>query len=246
MSPTPLEVMERLQGLPEHLRAHHRRFIVEAVTDETRAPMIAYYEQQQVASRAAQAWGEPHGAVGFFPPHGSTVYAFAFKTEDAPSGPAWTKAGRGYSTGHGHVALYPSKRPAGRALIEELEGLPKFPTYNSAIDHLGLITDLNVEGSYGGGVGHSDGKLHFSVPMRVGDRHFVSAVNHNSDILRAAEQAAEYLAGDHPEYARSLDYKGDPISWRPGAGWAFLTKSEFDFLVAEARLAAERERAEAA
>jgi len=70
--PTPIEIMERLQGLPEHLRAHHRRFIVEAVTEETRAPMVEFYRQREIASEAAITWAKAHGAV---PPFSSRMMA---------------------------------------------------------------------------------------------------------------------------------------------------------------------------
>lgn len=247
---TPIETMERLQQLPEHLRAHHRRFIVEAVSEETKAPMIEFYRQQELATEAAQAWAKANGAEGFYPPnpsHGSapsSVYCFSFKTEAAPSGPAWTKAGRHWVARRGYVAMYPSKRPAGKAITADLAILPKFPGYGVAYGHLGNIEDLRTEKS-SSGVGYSDGKMHFTVPCRIGERFFVSAVNHNYDILRDAENAAEYLAGDHPEWASPLDYKDDPIGWRPGTGWAFLTKIEFDFIIAEARLSAARERIDA-
>ena len=89
---TPIEILERLQTLPEHLRAHHRRFIVEATSDATRAPMIEHYRLQELAQDAAQEWAKAHGAEGFYPPHAGHVYAFSFKTADAPASPAWTKA----------------------------------------------------------------------------------------------------------------------------------------------------------
>lgn len=240
---SPIETLERLQGLPEHLRPHNRRFIVEAITDETRAPFAMFYEQTHAAEKAASAWGKPHGAEAFYPPTTSTstsprsVFAFSFKNADFPGAPAWTKAGRGFVTRHGYTAAYPSKRPPGKALTAELASLPMFPGYGVAIDHLNRITDLNTAKG-GGGVGCSDNKLHFTTPARIGDRYFVNVVNHNFDIARAAERAIEHLTGEHPEWAPDLGYVDDPISWRPGAGWAFLSSSEFALIIAQARVEA--------
>lgn len=248
-SPAPLAIMERLHGLPEHLQGHHRRFILEAVSPEVRAPFETYYRQTDEAEKAAQAWGDAYGAAGFYSAsgrswgtEGSSVFCFSFETAKAPTGNAWTKAGRGFISRPGYVAMYPSKRPAGKAITAELAALPKFPGYGVALDHLGHITDLNTEkGS--SGVGHSDGKLHFTVPAQIGDRYFASVVNHNYDIAEKAQRASEYLAGENPEWAPSLDFKDDPIAWRPPEGWVFRTKSEFEFIIAEARLAAERAKA---
>lgn len=243
----PIEIMERLHGLPEHLQGHHRRFIVEAASPETRAPFETYYRQESEAIDAAQKRAEAHGASGFYPPHrshgteGTGVRVFSFKVAAAPTGNAWTKATRGYESRPGYVAMYPSKRPAGKTITAELAALPKFPGYGVALDHLGHITDLNTAKG-GTGVGCSDGKMHWTVPAAIGDRYFASVVNHNYDIAESARRAAEYLAGEHPEWAPSLDYKGDPIAWRPPEGWVFRTKSEFEFIIAEARLVAERER----
>lgn len=245
---TPTEVLARLAGLPEHLQAHNRRFIVEAVSDETRAPMIAYDAASDAAREAAQTWAKSHGAEGFYKPSqswgaGRVTHAsvFAFKKESAPTDSAWAKASHRFQCKQGHVALYPSKRPAGKALKAELNELPGFPSYDVAMDHLGLIDTLRTTNGFSS-VGTSDGKLHFSVPAIVGDRYFVMAVNHNYDISRAACSASEYLVGEHPEWASDLDYKDDPIAWRPGDGWAFVTQTEFEFIVAEARLAAAREK----
>jgi len=246
--PTPIEIMERLQGLPEHLRAHHRRFIVEAVTEETRAPMVEFYRQREIASEAAITWAKAHGAEGFYPPHtshgheGKAVSTFSWKAGAEPTGSAWTKAARGYQSRPGYVAMYPSRRPAGKVITAELDQLPKFPGYAIAVDHLGAVADLTTErGS--SAVGLSDGKMHWTVPCRIRERMFIDAVNHNYDIARDAERAAEYLAGEHPEWAHSLDYQDDPINWRPPAGWKFRSRSEFEFILAEARLQSEREKA---
>jgi hypothetical protein len=242
---SPAEVMERLKALPEHLQPSNRRFIVEAVTDETRAPLVEYYRAQTEAENAAQIWAKTQGADGFYPPgqgwggHGGVVSAFSFKKENAPTGAAWVAAGRGYVDRHGYVAMRLSKRPAGRALAAEIDLLPKFPGQRDAIAHLGHVTDLNTA-TGNGSVGHSDGKLHFTVPSRVEDRFFVSVVNHNFDIFAKVERAISYLESDTPQYADKLDFKDDPIAWRPGAGWQLLTKSEFEFLAAEARLRIEQ------
>jgi hypothetical protein len=238
---TPTQIMERLKGLPEHLQAHNRRFYVEAVSDETRAPMVEFYRRTDAANEAAQAWAKDRGADGFYPPsqaHGTgprSVCAFSFKRENAPTDSAWVDAGRHYIPRSGYIAKRPSKRPAGKALVAELEALPQFPAYASAIDHLALIDTLRTARGFSS-VGHSDGKLHFSAPFCVGERYFISAVNHNYDIAEAAAGAAATLAGDHPEWASCLDYEDDPISWRPAAGWAFLSKAEVDFIIAEENL----------
>lgn len=250
---TPTEIMERLKTLPEHLQPHHRRFIVEATSDETKAPQAEFWRLTEEARLAAMGWAKKHGAEGFYPPsrswggEPSNIRALSFKRDKAPNDSAWIGAGRGYEARHGYVALKPSKRPAGKALQAEVDALPKWPGYGTAIDHLGAITDLCTEGEGGrvsnGSVGYSDGKVHFTVPCQVGDRYFISAVNHNYDIFQQVESAINYLAGDHPEYAPSLDFKDDPIGWRPGPGWTFLTKTEFDFIVAQARLEAEKKAA---
>lgn len=251
---TPVEIMDRLRELPVCLQPQNRRFYVEAVSDETKAPMVEYYRQEVLAETEAQAWAKAHGATGFYPPHRSwgrdsvSVRTFAFPQK--PEGGAWSEAGRGYVTQRGTIALHPSKRPAGKALTAELDALPKFPSYGLAVDHLGAITDLHSTKADGGksfsGVGHSDGKMHYTVPVEFGGRYFISAVNHNYDIARMATQAAEYLAGDHPEWAPSLEFVGDPISWRPGEGWALISTADFEFLIAEENARRAKLRAEAA
>lgn len=238
---TPVEIMERLKSLPGHLQPQNRRFYVEAISDETKAPMVEYYRQEVLAETEAQAWAKAHGATGFYPPHRGwgrdSVSVQTFSFPQKPEGGAWSEAGRSYVTPRDAIALRPSKRPSGKALTAELKALPKFPSYGLALDHLHAITDLHSTKADGGksfsGVGHSDGKMHYAVPIEFGGRYFISAVNHNYDIARMATQAAEYLAGEHPEWAPSLDFEGDPISWRPGDGWALLTKAELDFLIAE-------------
>lgn len=240
---TPAQILERLRGLPEHLQPHNRRFYVEAVSEETRAPMIEFFRQEAAAEAAAQAWAKQHGADGFYPPRdGGPLRAFSFKAGSDPTGAAWVNAGRGYVERRGYVAKALSKRPAGKKLAEEVAALPAFPVNGTAMDHLSAVTDLRTEKG-GGGVGYSDGKIHFSVPFRIADRLFISVVNHNYDIAQAAQSAIEYLSGDHPEWAPSLDYQGDPISWRPGPGWAFLTKTEIDFLIAEENMRRAKDRA---
>jgi hypothetical protein len=244
------ETLARLNALPEALKPHNRRYFVEAVSDETRAPMIEYYRQKEAAEEAAQEWAKAHGAVGFYPPHAGTVSALSFAVKDAPTDSAWVDAGRGYVERHGYVAKRLSKRPAGKALAAELAALPDFPDYGPAIKHLGAVTDLSTErGS--SGVGHSDGKFHFAAPFELSGRYFIHGVNHNYDIFQMAERAGEYLGGENPEWAPSLDFKGDPISWRPGDGWALLSKAELEFLIAEenlrrAKLRASEAAAEAA
>lgn len=245
---TPLEIMERMKALPEHLQPHHRRCIVEAVTDETRAPLLEYYRLTRVAEEAAQEWAKANGAAGFYPPNqgigrGSrSVRAFSFKVDGTPNPPGWKDAGRGYVQERGHVALVPDKRPAGKKISAEIAALPQFPGYEVAIDSFGEITGLRTENSTSS-VGCGGGSMHFTIPIRVGERYFISFVNHNFDIARMAEQAAEYLAGENPEWARSLDFIGDPISWRVPEGWQVHTKAEFEFLVASYRLHGEREAA---
>lgn len=231
------ETMERLRALPEYLQPHNRRFYVEAISDETRAPLIEYFGSEAKAEEAAQEWAKAQGAEGFYPPRdGGHPYAFSFKVENEPaSGGAWNNAGRGYIARAGYVAKYPSKRPAGKALTKEIEALPVFPRYREALDHLGAVTNLKTEGR-SNGVGRSDGKWHFSVPFEINGRFFINVVNHNYDIADAARQVIEYAGTENEKWAPSLDYLDDPISWRPGAGWAFLTKTEIDFLIAEENL----------
>lgn len=226
------ETMERLKALPVHLAADQRRFWVEAISDETKAPLIEYYRQQVEAESAAQEWAKAHGADGFYPPRSGRVQAFSFKKEGAPqTGGAWNNAGRGYVPRSGYVAMYPSKRPAGKKLAAELGALPSFPAYKVALDHLGAVTDLRTPNG-GGGVGYSDGKMHFAVPVEINGRYFINGVNHNYDIFQAVESAIQSAGTESEKWAPSLDYIGDPISWRPGPGWAFSTKVEVDFLIA--------------
>lgn len=243
---TPTEIMERLKALPSHLAATERRFYVEAISDETKAPLIEYYALEAEAEAEAQVWAKRNGADGFYPPRdGGHPVAFSFKKGSEPTaGGAWNDAGRNYVPAAGCVAKSLSKRPAGKKLRAEVEALPAFPTYREAMAHLGRITDLRA-GSSGSGVGFSDSKMHFAVPFEINDRYFINAVNHNYDILRQATQAAEYLAGEHPEWARSLDYEGDPIGWRPEPGWAFITKVEVEFLIAEENMRRAAKRAAA-
>lgn len=230
---TPAEIMERLKSLPEYLLPHNRRFYVEAVSENARAPLIEYYRQQEVAEDAAQTWAKACGAEGFYPPRdGGHPRAFSFKVGSEPTDAAWVNAGRGYVEKHGYVAKSFSKRPAGKKLRAEIEALPAFPAYCTAMDHLNQITDLRTAKG-GGGVGYSDGKIHFTVPVEINGRYFISAVNHNYDIAQAAQSAIEYEGSEHAKYAPSLNFKGDPISWRPDDGWAFLTKTELDFIIAE-------------
>lgn len=231
------EIMERLKALPEHLQPHNRRFCVEAVSEEAKAPLIEYFRQEAEADSAAFEWAKAQGASGFYPARdGGRPLAFSFKTENAPApGGAWNDAGRGFTPLRGHVAKTPSRRPAGRALAASLARLPEKPRYSEALDHLGAITDLGTGKGFKG-VGHSDGKWHFSVPIKINDRYFIDGVNHNYDIAQDVEKAIEYAGSEHPEWAPSLDYKDNPISWRPGPGWAFLTKTEIDFLIAEENL----------
>ncbi len=231
---TPTEIMDRLKGLPEHLQAHNRRFYVEAVSDETKAPLIDYYAREAEAEAEIQVWAKRQGADGFYAPRdGGHPIAFSFKKGSEPAqGGAWGMAGRGYVARSGYVAMYLTKRPAGKKLKVEIEALPTFPRYRDAIEHLGRITDLRTDQG-GGGVGYSDGKMHFSVPFEINGRYFINAVNHNYDIFRAAQQVVEYAGTEGEKWAPSLDYIGDPISWRPGQGWVFLTKTEIDFLIAE-------------
>ncbi|WP_454760561.1 hypothetical protein [Caulobacter segnis] len=250
----PAEIMERLRALPAHLQPQNRRFYVEAVSDETKAPMAEFYRQEAEAEKAAHAWAKTHGASGFYPPYRSwgrdSVSARVFAFKEKPEGGAWSEAGRSYVTQRGTIALHPSKRPAGKLLTAELEALPKFPSYGLAIDHLGAVTDLHTTRGDGGksanGVGHSDGKWYHTVPVSFADRFFISAVNHNFDIARMAASAEVHLAGENPEWATSLEFIGDPISWRPGDGWSFLTEADLDFLVAEENARRAKLRAEAA
>lgn len=237
------EIMERLKALPEHLQPHNRRFYVEAVSEKTKAPLIEYFRLEAEADSAAFEFGKAQGAVGFYPARdGGRPIAFSFKVEDEPApGGAWNNAGRHFVPQRGHVAKVLSKRPAGRALAASLARLPEKPRYSEALDHLGAITDLGTGKGFKG-VGHSDGKWHFSVPIKINDRYFISAVNHNYDIAQAVEKAIEYAGTEHEKYAPSLDYKGDPISWRPGEGWAFLTKTELDFIIAEENLRRQADR----
>lgn len=240
------EIMERLKALPEHLQPHNRRFYVEAVSDETKAPMIEYYRLVDEAEAAVFEWAKAQGASGFYPSRdGGHPWAFSFKAENEPApGGAWNNAGRNFVPQRGHVAKVLSKRPAGKALAAELEKLPEKPRYSVAMDHLGAITDLRTPNG-SSGVGHSDGKWHFAVPINLGDRYFISGVNHNYDIAQAVEQAIQYAGTENEKWAPSLDYLDDPISWRPGAGWAFLTKTELDFAIAEENLRRAKLRAEA-
>lgn len=230
---TPAEIMERLKGLPPHLAPTERRFWVEAVTDETKAPLIEYYRQVEAAEHAADVWAKAQGAESFYPPRSGPVYAFSFRDADAPApGGAWNDAGRHYVSSRGCVAKGPSKRPAGKKLTAELADLPAFPTYRIAMDHLGAITDLRTSNG-GGGVGYSDGKMHFAVPVEINGRYFINGVNHNYDIFRAAQTAAEYAGTENEKWGPCLDYLDDPIAWRPGPGWAFTTRVEVEFLIAE-------------
>ena len=242
---TPTEIMERLKALPTALAATERRFWVEAVSDETKEPMIDFYAQKEAADAAAQEWAKGVGADGFYPPRGGHPRAFSFKTANAPTSKAWVNAGRGYVERHGYVAKALSKRPEGKALAAQVAALPAFPEYKIATAHLGRITDLRTANG-SSGVGYSDGKIHFTVPFAVAGRYFIDAVNHNYDILKAAQSAAKYVGTDRAEWAPSLDYKDDPISWRPSAGWAFITRAEVEFLIAEENLRRAKARAVAA
>lgn len=242
---SPAEIMERLKALPEHLQPHNRRFYVEAVSDETKAPLIEYFLAEAEAEAEAQIWAKRQGAEGFYPPRdGGHPIAFSFKKGSEPAqGGAWGLAGRGYVARSGYVAMYLTKRPAGKKLKAEVEALPAFPRRRAAMEHLGAITDLRTKNG-SGGVGYSDGKIHFSVPLEVGGRYFISAVNHNYDIARAVDQVVEYAGTENEKWGSSLDYKNDPIAWRPGPGWAFLTKTEIDFIIAEENLRRAKARAQ--
>lgn len=232
-----VETLARLNALPEPLKPANRRYFVEAISDEAKAPLIEYYRQKREAEEAAQKWAEAHGAAGFYPPRlgGGSVSAFSFKCEDAPTDAAWINAGRGYVSRSGFVAKRFSKRPAGKSLAKEITALPPFPGADQAMKHLGAVTDLCTE-NRSGGVGISDGKFHFAAPFELNDRYFIHGVNHNYDIFQNAERAGEYLGGENPEWAPSLEYRDDPISWRPGDGWVLHSKAEIEFLVAEENL----------
>lgn len=231
------DVMARLEALPDHLKPGNRRYYLEAVSQETKAPLIEYYRQLRAAEDAAQEWAEAHGAEGFYPPGhwGGSLSAFSFKKDAAPTDSAWINAGRSYIEHSGCVAKRLSSRPAGKALAKEIAALPAFPRTGPAMEHLNAVTDLNTEGS-GYGVGYSDGRFHYAAPFELNGRYFIHGVNHNYDIFQSAERAGEYLGGDNPEWAPSLEYEGDPISWRPGAGWVFHSKAEIDFIIAEENL----------
>lgn len=230
----PAEIMERLKALPEHLQPHNRRFYVEAISEETKAPLIEYYARVDEAEKAVFEWAKAQGADSFYPAdRGGHPFAFTFKNEDEPApGGAWNNAGRNFIPPRGCVAKVLSKRPAGKALAAELAALPEAPRYSEAMDHLGAITDLGTGKGFKG-VGHSDGKWHFSVPINLGDRYIISVVNHNYDIAQDVESAIRYAGTESEKWAPSLEYRDDPIAWRPGPGWTFLTNIELDFAVAE-------------
>ncbi|WP_292229398.1 hypothetical protein [Brevundimonas sp.] len=239
----PATIMEQLKALPEHLQPHNRRFYVEALSDGARAPLVEYFRREAEADGAAFEWSKAHGAEGFYPARdGGHPRAFSFKIENAPApGGAWNDAGRGFVPRSGYVAKALSKRPAGKTLAAELNTLPEQPRYSEALDHLGAITDLGAGNGFRG-VGSSDGKYHFAVPIKLGDRYFISGVNHNYDIAQHVESAIQYVGTENEKWAPSLDYDGDPISWRPGEGWVFLTKTELDFAIAEANLRRAKKR----
>lgn len=242
---SPAEIMERLKALPEHLQPHNRRFYVEAVSEETKAPLIEYFLAEAEAEAEVQVWAKRQGAGGFYPPRdGGHPIAFSFKNGSEPAqGGAWGQAGRGYVARSGYVAMYLTKRPAGKKLKAEVEALPAFPRRRAAMEHLGAVTDLRTKNG-SGGVGYSDGKMHFSVPFEVNGRYFINVVNHNYDIARAVDHVVEYAGTENEQYGPSLDYRDDPIAWRPGDGWAVLSKTEIDFIIAEENLRRAKARAQ--
>lgn len=247
------QILERLRALPPELNSSHQRLYVEAVTPETIAPIDAFFVEWGKAHSAVLAWVQQQGGVGFYPPfapwvggEGSTASAFVFDVENAPKlNPAWRAAGSSYRAGPGQVALALSKRKEGKALQVEVDSFTRFPSYAGALAHLDVIQEIKTPTSTHA-VDRVGSKIYYNAPLQVGDRYFLQISNHNHTIAQIIQNA---MAADDLEV--DLDFEGDPIAWRPAAGWQLVSEPEIDLLIAaenvrRAKLrAAEKEAADA-